>query len=257
MSMITSRVLGCWLLGLAAFPGLAVSAEPAATVVMLVGHAVAESPGGTVRTLSKGASIAPGETVSSDRASYVNLRFADGGFFLLRPLTKFRIEQFSMSAGDAAQAAAAERPGVAPPIRPSQDSTPSRAFFSLVRGGFRAVSGLIGKANSSEYSVRTPVATIGIRGTEYYAVACSVECKGDPATDRLPADALKGDSMVFGGILGEIVISLNGNVISVLGPGQNGLLTSGGSFYLLPAKPAFIASDPYIGPDSKSPTSCM
>lgn len=255
--MMTLRSLGCWLLALTAVPGLAWSADPAASVVMLVGHAVAQSADGTVRTLSKGAVVAPGETVSTDRDSYVNLRFADGGFFLLRPLTKLQIEQFALSAADAAQVAAAERPAAAPPTRPPPVGTSSRALFRMLRGGFRAVSGLIGKARSSEYAVITPVATIGIRGTDFYAVRCSVECRGDSATAGLPADALSGDSIVYGGILGEITLSLDGNVISVLGPGKNGLLTSGGKFYLLPAKPAFIASDPYIGQDAKSPTSCL
>src|SRR3546814_15472343 len=47
-------------------------------------------------------------------------------------------------------------------------SSPSKSgFFRLLKGGFRAVSGLIGRVDHEEYRVSTPVATIGLRGTEY------------------------------------------------------------------------------------------
>jgi hypothetical protein len=42
-------------------------------------------------------------------------------------------------------------------------------LFNFIRGGMRTVSGAIGKVNRSNYSVKTPVATIGIRGTSYAA----------------------------------------------------------------------------------------
>jgi hypothetical protein len=40
-----------------------------------------------------------------------------------------------------------------------------RGFFSLVRGAMRTVTGAIGRYNRSAYQVRTPTATVGIRGT--------------------------------------------------------------------------------------------
>ena len=43
-------------------------------------------------------------------------------------------------------------------------------FARLVSGGFRTVTGAIGKENHQEYRVITPVSMIGIRGTDYTAV---------------------------------------------------------------------------------------
>ncbi len=40
--------------------------------------------------------------------------------------------------------------------------------FQLARGAFRAVSGLIGKQANPKLEVATPVATIGIRGTDFW-----------------------------------------------------------------------------------------
>ena len=50
------------------------------------------------------------------------------------------------------------------------------AFFRLLKGGFRAVSGLIGHTRREDYAVQTPVATIGIRGTDYEVRMCSGDC---------------------------------------------------------------------------------
>lgn len=45
----------------------------------------------------------------------------------------------------------------------------SQAKFNLRLGAMRAVSGLIAKSHPGAFSVTTPVATIGIRGTDFWA----------------------------------------------------------------------------------------
>src|SRR5262245_18006356 len=50
----------------------------------------------------------------------------------------------------------------------------------LLRGEFRTVTGLIGKGSGDAYSVVTPVATIGIRGTDYSAAYCEGDCGDTP-----------------------------------------------------------------------------
>lgn len=46
----------------------------------------------------------------------------------------------------------------------------STYVMDLVTGGFRTVTGLVAKENPDNYKVNTPVATIGVRGTEYSVV---------------------------------------------------------------------------------------
>src|SRR5690606_38875231 len=48
-------------------------------------------------------------------------------------------------------------------------STPSENKYvaGVAKGGFRTITGLISKSNPDGYEVRTPVATIGVRGTVY------------------------------------------------------------------------------------------
>src|SRR5690606_25689794 len=83
----------------------------------------------------------------------------------------------------------------------AESSTASRAFFRLMRGGFRAVSGLIGKADPNEYRIATPVATIGIRGTDYIVAICDAACARDPV---LRAELPDGAGMQ-GGIVASVV----------------------------------------------------
>ncbi len=59
-----------------------------------------------------------------------------------------------------------------------RQTTQSRSFYVLLKGGFRSITGAIGKEDKAAYRVRTPVATIGIRGTDYTAVFCSSDCTG-------------------------------------------------------------------------------
>jgi len=42
------------------------------------------------------------------------------------------------------------------------------ALFTLTQGVFRMVSGAINKTPDSEFTVRTPLATIGVRGTDFW-----------------------------------------------------------------------------------------
>ena len=117
--------------------------------------------------------------ISTGPNSYLNIKFTDGGRVLLRPNSRFQIEEYSYKAG-ATDSAESSSPNVA--AEPEGNS-----LFRLLKGGFRAVTGLIGERNRDTYKVRTPVATIGIRGTDFEARICQGDCFDiSPA----PADGL-------------------------------------------------------------------
>lgn len=100
---------------------------------------------GVVRKADKGGRVVSGETVRT-RAGRAQLRFDDGAIVSLQPHTEFRVDQYQFSG--------------------TQDGT-ERGFFSLLKGGLRTLTGLIGRSNRDSYKVTTSVATIGIRGTEF------------------------------------------------------------------------------------------
>ena len=63
-----------------------------------------------------------------------------------------------------------------PLIKPASAPQPESAFFKLVKGGLRAVDGLIGQTTPQNYGVETPVATIGVRGTAFDVRYCGDDC---------------------------------------------------------------------------------
>ena len=154
----------------AVLPAAAAEANtPAGTATLVNGHVSAATPSGEIRDLTRGSPVYEGEVVITGGSSMVNIEFSDGGRVLLRPETRFQIERYQY-AGAAAQPAAGQPQAVAQPAR--QES----AFFRLLKGGFRAVSGLIGHTRREDYAVQTPVATIGIRGTDYELRFCQGDC---------------------------------------------------------------------------------
>ncbi|MEX2480520.1 MAG: FecR domain-containing protein [Gammaproteobacteria bacterium] len=123
------------------------AAVNAGKVDYVVGNVTATSGDGTQRALAKGTAIRVGDTIETNTGR-AWLRFADGGYMSLQPRTEFRVDDYHFEGEEAEE---------------------EKSFFSLLKGGMRAVTGFIGQRNRDAYKVKTPVATIGIRGTEYLA----------------------------------------------------------------------------------------
>ncbi|HWP95022.1 MAG TPA: FecR family protein [Gammaproteobacteria bacterium] len=176
MCIRTPSVIICLLLILAS-PG--VTAENGAGIVtLLTGRATAARADGTIRPLAKDQPVFAGEVLATGPSSYLNIRFNDGGRVLLRPNSRFEIEEFSYRGP---VQAATPVPGA--PAQP----VAGNAFFRLLKGGFRAVTGLVGRENKEAYRVNTPVATIGIRGTDFEGRLCTGDCLD---IDPVPEDGL-------------------------------------------------------------------
>ncbi len=119
------------------------------------GAAVVQESKGDVRagaTPAQSKPVAPnqrllsGASVITAAGSRVTLRFDDGQVVALHENTHFRIVDFR--------------------YRP-QEPAADRAVFDLLRGALRVVTGALGKRNRSAFALRTPPATIGIRGTDF------------------------------------------------------------------------------------------
>src|SRR5438094_6321633 len=141
------------LLILLSAPGLA-SAQ-AGRFLLAVG-AGAVGRGEDETRAATGRRVQSGDTIRVGPASNAQIRMTDESIVGLRPDTVFRIDAYEYS-------------GQAEP----------RSIFSLLKGGFRTVPGAIGRLHNRErYAVRTPTATIGIRGTHYTVVHCDNDCGG-------------------------------------------------------------------------------
>ena len=130
-------------------------------VLFVYGNAHAEPSAGGEKELQKGTALDEGDRVVTGSNGRLQIRMDDGGLVVLRPLSELVIEQYSYPAAAQGDSAATQTP---------------RSVMSLVRGGLRAITGALGKANPDGYEMRTPVATIGIRGTDYSALYCTEDC---------------------------------------------------------------------------------
>ena len=138
----------------------------AGKAVFVAGSVAAEGP--KPRAIVAGTEVDLGDTIVTAAKSRAQLAMNDGQRYALRAGTRFRIDAFSLppAVRNGAQATAVAADG--------------QSFFTLQKGGFRAVSGAIGKNDSAAYEVRTPVGTLGIRGTTWAAVFCRDDCDDAP-----------------------------------------------------------------------------
>jgi hypothetical protein len=136
------------LLALFCTTGASWAAQVAGTIVQLSGPLLAKKADGAVRILSMRSEVESGDTLVTEKNTYAMVKFIDNSEITLKPSTTFRVEDFSYDAA-----------------KPDGDN----ASFSLVKGGLRSVTGLLGKRNKEKFAMKTPSATIGIRGTTFIA----------------------------------------------------------------------------------------
>lgn len=101
--------------------------------------------GSETRSLQRRSPIYEDDTIVTGKSGSGQIVFTDSSTVSLRSNTTFHVDKYKYSPG-------------------SDDNTFSA---SLAKGGFRTITGLISKTNPANYSMHTPVATIGVRGTDY------------------------------------------------------------------------------------------
>lgn len=122
------------------------AAEHAASVLFSHGKVTA-SNNQQQRLLHKDDKVYSGDKLSTAQNSRAQLRFTDGALVSLMPNSQFTVKDY---------------------LQPENDG--GAISMELVKGGLRSITGSIGKQNQANYELKTPVATLGIRGTEYVAV---------------------------------------------------------------------------------------
>jgi len=155
------------------------------------GVLVARKPDGSSTILALQSRVEAGDLLATAQDTYARVKFIDGSEVTLRPNSQLRIDAFKFDKQT-----------------PNQDS----ALFSLIKGGLRTITGLLGKRNPNSYEMRTVTATIGIRGTNYGLLLCQADCgnirdnEGKVPQDGLHLDVADGVINVVNGS-GEVLLS--------------------------------------------------
>jgi len=138
-----NTLLLAWLLA-----GFNACAAEVGSVTHLSGPLLAKKADGTVKILSQKSIVEQGDTLVSEKGTYALIKFIDNSEITLRPDSQLKVENFSYDVA-----------------KPEND----HAVFSLIKGGLRWITGLLGKRNHERFGLTTPTATIGIRGTTFIA----------------------------------------------------------------------------------------
>jgi hypothetical protein len=133
---------------------------PVGKVSQLNGPLFAKKADATVMVLSVNSAVEDGDTLVTEKKTYAKIRFSDDSELILRPNSQLRISQYHFDQAS-----------------PKDD----KAFFNLVKGGLRAMTGKIGARGSRDsYKMITETAVAGIRGTTYEIRICEGNCGAIP-----------------------------------------------------------------------------
>lgn len=139
-------------------------------VTEISGSVVAVDKRKVTRKLKKGHSVYLGDKVITGETGILRLRMIDDAMLDLRCFSIMVIEEYALN------------------------TTNRRSIINLLQGSLNKVTGKIGKLTDDIYELKTPVASVGVRGTEYaLRVFQSKGCGGTiDADDGLYVKVIKG-----------------------------------------------------------------
>lgn len=200
MRKFATALAGILFLAASALSGAAYAAKVVGQVTHLSGTLTAKRADGTTKLFSVKSEVMEGDTLSTQQDTYARIKFADGGEVVMRPGSQLKIAAYSFN-----------------PAKPAEDNV----LMDMLKGGLRAVTGLVGKRNHDAVSFQAVTATIGIRGTHFGALICQNDCGGIPTiSGKPPANGLHLD------VADGAIVVKNAAGQQVINAGQFGFVRS-------------------------------
>lgn len=122
-------------------PAASALAETAGEIVFVLGQARIAG-----QAAKNGQEVKVGDRLETQEGSYLYVKTKDKGFFILRPNTEARVEAYFVD---------------------EQTPANNRIRYELKQGVARVISGEAVKAARQNFRLNTPVAAIGVRGTDF------------------------------------------------------------------------------------------
>lgn len=192
-------ILSTLVVGLvAAVLSVQATTQSAGVVLLANGEAKAQQNNDAARALNRRSDIYVGDRITTGNESQLQMRMKDGAMVALGANAEFVVQAY----GEAAKG-----------------DKKDEAVLSLVKGGLRTISGQIAK---SSYSMSTPTATLGIRGTVF-----DVYVRDDGSTVVI----LRNGQVVVNGLAGGTEVLTQ--------PGLASSINTGGA----PSKPSTPPAD--------------
>lgn len=166
----------------------AAATTSAGEVTLLRGVVTATQDGKTLR-LYRGAAVIVGDRLRTGKNARLKLRMIDGTEITLGENSEFIVREYEMN----------ESAGV------------GIGALELTRGFFRAITGKITRLRENSFAVKTPLAVIGVRGTDFW---------GEQSAERFRVAMLSGTAIVVSNDYGSVEITAAGFGTEVTAPGQ-------------------------------------
>lgn len=120
------------------------------TVSLVLGKAWVEAADGDRQTIKSGHRVQIGDLVETASNGHVHIRFDDKALVSVRPDSQLQVVRYDYD-----------------PLRPEQSSVK----FNLLEGVTRSISGDAAHAARQRFRLNTPIAAIGVRGTDFVVSA--------------------------------------------------------------------------------------
>lgn len=141
------QLLSCALILVAAQCAFAADTQPiVGEAAMVIGVARITTASGETSAVSRGSAIHVGDRIETESGGHVHVRFIDGGRLSVRPSSRLQVENYSYS---------------------TQQSALTAIKFRLDEGVVRSITGAWGESARERFRLNTPVAAIGVKGTDF------------------------------------------------------------------------------------------
>jgi hypothetical protein len=166
---------------------------------------------GAERVARKGIPVSVGDTLVTAPGALTQLKMGDGAIVVIQPESRLTVAEFHYDG--------------------KEDGT-EKVRYKLDQGGFRAVTGAIGHTHKQNYLIETPIAHMGVRGTDH-------ESYYFPATGPLSGNGAKPGA--YNKVnTGATYIRTGAGVVEI-NPNQVGYVASAGDVpVILPTVPGFF-----------------
>lgn len=121
-------------------------ADTAGVIQFVAGDVKLVAAAGSERAARKGVLINVGDTLLTATGGLAQLKMGDGAIVVVQPESRLTVAEFHYAG--------------------REDGT-EKVHYRLERGGFRAVTGAIGRTHKKNYLIETPIAHMGVRGTDH------------------------------------------------------------------------------------------
>jgi len=101
---------------------------------------------GDQRPARKGTPVSVGDTVTTERDAVAQIKMGDGGILVVQPSSRLTVAEYRYT---------------------GLEDGSEKVVYRLEEGGFRAITGAIGHTHKENYLIETPIAHMGVRGTDH------------------------------------------------------------------------------------------